>query len=256
MHYIATADTDVGIVKKTNQDSLLIKQAVYDKDNKQVLLAVVCDGMGGLAKGELASATVIREFSRWFDEELPFELQHLNLEVIGGKWTHMLKQLNAKISQYGLNLGANLGTTFTGMLFAEGKYLIVHVGDTRAYYVNNGLKQLTIDQSFVEREVRRGNMTPEQARVDSRRNLLLQCVGASKDVEPEVIVGETQQGVYLLCSDGFRHQVSPQEMAQYFDARALAHKQAMHNNAKHVIDLVKSRGERDNISVLLVKTMA
>ena len=256
MHYIATADTDVGIVKKTNQDSLLIKQAVYDRDNEQVLLAVVCDGMGGLAKGELASATVIREFSRWFDEELPYELQHLNLEVIGGKWTLMLKQLNAKISQFGLNLGVNLGTTFTGMLFAEGKYLIVHVGDTRAYHINKGLKQLTIDQSFVEREVRRGNMTPEQARVDSRRNLLLQCVGASRDVEPEVIISDTQEGVYLLCSDGFRHQVSPQELAQYFDASVLPHKQAMHSNAKHVIELVKSRGERDNVSVLLVKTMS
>ena len=256
MHYIATADTDVGIVKETNQDSLLIKQAVYDKNNKQVLLAVVCDGMGGLAKGELASSTVIKEFSRWFDEELPYELDHLNLEVIGGKWSLILKQLNAKISQFGLSLGVNLGTTFTGMLFAEGKYLIVHVGDSRAYYVGRDLKQLTIDQTFVEREVRRGNMTPEQAKVDSRRNLLLQCVGASREVEPEIVIGDTLNGTYLLCSDGFRHKVSEPELIQYFNAAALPHKQAMHGSAKHVIDLVKSRGERDNISVLLVKTMS
>ena len=192
-------------------------------------------------------------FSRWFDEELPFELQHLNLEVIGGKWTHMLKQLNAKISQYGINLGANLGTTFTGMLFVEGKHLIVHVGDTRAYYVNNGLKQLTIDQSFVEREVRRGNMTPEQAKTDKRRNLLLQCVGASKVVEPQIICGTAEKGAYMLCSDGFRHEISESEIYESLNPINLMNKDAMHNNAKYLIEQNKARGERDNISVLLIK---
>lgn len=57
MHFLATADTDVGISKNTNQDSVLIKQAAYDDD--EVLMAIVCDGMGGLSKGELTSATVI-----------------------------------------------------------------------------------------------------------------------------------------------------------------------------------------------------
>ena len=65
MHFIATADTDIGISKDTNQDSALIKHA--KSDGKEVLLAVVCDGMGGLSKGELASATVVRAFAKWFD---------------------------------------------------------------------------------------------------------------------------------------------------------------------------------------------
>lgn len=77
MKYIAIAETDVGIAKDTNQDSILIKHA--DSQVGELVLAVICDGMGGLAKGELASATVIREFSRWFDEELPFELTNLDL---------------------------------------------------------------------------------------------------------------------------------------------------------------------------------
>ena len=75
MHFIATADTDVGIQKDTNQDSVLIKHASVD--GTEVLMAIICDGMGGLAKGELASATVVREFSRWFDQELPVELAHM-----------------------------------------------------------------------------------------------------------------------------------------------------------------------------------
>ena len=75
MHYLATADTDIGIVKQTNQDSVLIKHG--EAKVGEILLAVICDGMGGLEKGELASATVIRAFSKWFDEELPFELENL-----------------------------------------------------------------------------------------------------------------------------------------------------------------------------------
>ena len=72
MRFQATADTDKGIVKSTNQDSLLIKHGEYF--GGEVLLAALCDGMGGLSKGELASAAVIRQFSRWFEEELPYEL--------------------------------------------------------------------------------------------------------------------------------------------------------------------------------------
>lgn len=67
MNYIGTAVTDIGISKKTNQDSVCVKIAESEKHG-QVAMVVLCDGMGGLAKGELASATVIRAFSKWFDD--------------------------------------------------------------------------------------------------------------------------------------------------------------------------------------------
>ena len=110
MRYVATADTDIGISKDTNQDSVLIKHASTDKG--EVLLAVVCDGMGGLSKGELASATVIRAFADWFDNELPFELENVDLNVIGAKWSLMLKELNAQILEYSKsNALEGVGTT-------------------------------------------------------------------------------------------------------------------------------------------------
>ena len=68
MHYMVVADTDVGIVKDTNQDSILVKQARYKE--KEIVMAIICDGMGGLSKGELASATVIRALAQWFDLSL------------------------------------------------------------------------------------------------------------------------------------------------------------------------------------------
>ena len=251
MRYTATADTDVGISKSTNQDSVLIKHA--STDIGEVLMAIVCDGMGGLAKGELASATVIREFARWFDEDLPFELENLNMQVIGGKWALMLKDLNLKILEYGTVRGTSLGTTFSGILFVGNQYVIAHVGDTRVYQIGSRLSQLTTDQTFVAREISRGTMTPEQAKTDKRRNLLLQCVGASRNVEPQVICGTAEAGGYMICSDGFRHEITEAEMYRSLNPANFVSKNAMHSNAKYLIEQVKSRKERDNISVVLIK---
>ena len=69
MKFLTAIQTDVGIRKKTNQDSVLVMEA--DTELGNVLFSVVCDGMGGLAKGEVASATVIREFARWFESDFP-----------------------------------------------------------------------------------------------------------------------------------------------------------------------------------------
>lgn len=251
MHYTATADTDVGIAKANNQDSVLIKHASTDMG--EVLMAIVCDGMGGLAKGELASATVIRAFSKWFDEELPFELENLDMQVIGGKWALLLKSLNIQILEYGQQLGASLGTTFSGILFVKDKYVIVHVGDTRIYQIGASLNQLTTDQTFVAREISRGTMTPEQAKTDKRRNLLLQCVGASKTVDPQILCGNVEKGAYMICSDGFRHEITQSEMYESLNPINFMNANAMHNNAKYLIELVKSRQEKDNISVVLIK---
>ncbi len=251
MHYTATADTDVGIKKQTNQDSILIKHGQCEKG--EILLAVICDGMGGLKKGEVASATVVKKFSEWFDSELPFELKNLDMNIIADKWSLLLKDLNIKIAEYGQQDGIRLGTTFTGVLFIDDQYLAVHVGDTRLYQLDSGLKQLTTDHTFVAREIRRGNLTVEQAKKDKRRNMLLQCVGASERMEPEILTGTVQQGAYMLCSDGFRHEISESEIYESLNPVNSINKEAMHNNVKYLIEQVKKRNEKDNISVVLVK---
>ena len=252
MRFIATADTDIGIAKTTNQDSVLLKHA--STDIGEVLMAIICDGMGGLSKGELASATVIRAFERWFYEELPFELENVDMNVIGSKWSLMLKELNGEILEYSQRTGGNgLGTTFTGILFVDTQYVIVHVGDTRVYKIDSKLRQLTADQTFIAREIQRGTLTPEQAKTDKRRNMLLQCVGASKVVEPDVILGTTKPGAYMLCSDGFRHKISEDEIYESLNPVNLMNKAAMHNHVQYLIEQVKSRGEKDNISAVLIR---
>ncbi len=252
MRYIATADTDVGISKSTNQDSALIKHASTDKG--EVLMAVICDGMGGLQKGELASATVIRAFADWFENELPHELENVDMQVIGSEWALMLKEQNTKILEYSREQGLDgVGTTFSGILFIDDQFVLCHVGDTRIYHIGATLTQMTTDQTFIAREISRGTITLEQAKTDKRRNLLLQCIGASKTVEPQVISGTVEKGAYMICSDGFRHEITEAEMYESLNPVNLMNKTAMHNNAKYLIDQVKRREEKDNITVILIK---
>lgn len=252
MRFRATADTDIGTTKSTNQDSILVKHGVIEEE--EVLLAIVCDGMGGLAKGELASATVIRMFERWFYKELPAELDDLDMQIIGAKWALLLKELNVSILNYSQeNRIEGMGTTFSGILMIGNQYMIGHVGDSRIYHIGASMTQLTTDQTFVEREVSRGAMTLEQAKTDKRRNLLLQCIGASQTVEPQIICGMIQKGAYMLCSDGFRHENTEEEMYESLNPVNLINKDMMHSNAKYLIEQAKERGERDNISIILIK---
>jgi serine/threonine protein phosphatase PrpC len=251
MQFTVTADSDIGNVKDTNQDSILVKHARWAKG--ELMMAIVCDGLGGLAKGELASATVIRTFAEWFDKELAYELENPDLNIIGHKWSQMLKDLNIKILEYGRANGFALGTTFTGMLCIEDSYVIVHVGDTRVYHLSSGIRQLTSDHTFIAREIRSGTMTVKQAMTDNRRNMLLQCVGASELLEPDVMVGRLEKGAYMLCSDGFRHEISVREIYKFLNPNNLIDKKVMKSKIRYLIELVKQRNEKDNISVILVK---
>ncbi len=258
MRFMAAAATDRGNFRNINQDSLLLCHGWVE--GRESLLAAVCDGMGGLAKGELASAAVVRTFFKWYQEELPQELKgrggQADMQEIGARWSLMLKRLNARLSEYAGRTGLKgMGTTFSGLLFLEDQYVIVHVGDSRVYWNGPPLRQLTQDHTCAAREVSRGRMTGEQARKDPRRNQLLQCVGASPFVEPQVIGGGLQAGLYLLCSDGFYHELGQEELAQGLDPARLADRQGMEESAHYLIERVRERGERDNISVILIRVL-
>jgi PPM family protein phosphatase len=253
MDALTAAYTDIGIKKETNQDSMCIK--VADSSIGKVTLAVICDGMGGLSKGEVASASVINAFSKWFEHELPQQLANNDLSEIQYRWNRIIQEQNQRIAEYGREVRIQLGTTWTALLIIGDEYYIIgHVGDSRVYRLNSKLEVLTEDQTVVGREVRRGNMTKEQAEIDPRRNVLLQCIGASKLVEPQFISGKpAKEEVYLLCSDGFRHTITEDEIYQAFSPNGLRDEADMKAKAKEMVELNKQRNELDNISVLLVK---
>ncbi|RHW42729.1 serine/threonine-protein phosphatase [Neobacillus notoginsengisoli] len=253
MDVLTVAVTDIGIRKAANEDSLLVK--IADTSRGKVVLAIIADGMGGLSKGELASASVIRAFSAWFDHELPDQLAAGDWDELQYRWERMIKEQNHRIAEYGRSERIQLGTTLTALLLIGDQFrLIVHVGDSRVYRIHEGIEILTDDQTVVGRDVKRGLLTPEQARIDPRRNVLLQCIGASRLVEPDYIYGRPLPGeVYVLCSDGFRHMVSDEEIFSAFRPVELADESVMEQRARAMVELNKQRQETDNISVLLVK---
>ena len=272
--------TDIGIRKNVNQDSFMIREAVFGEC--EVLLAVVCDGMGGLSKGELASASIVRAFDEWFRNELPST--GIDFEQIQAQWNDLVVRGNQKICSYGEANGIQLGTTLTGLLIVSNdsglQYFIVHVGDSRCYQMTeeNGANQiscLTEDQTLVAREIKRGNMTPEQAENDPRRSVLLQCIGASNTVEPAFYYGcsynndqsqELGQATirldmasayhkikgFLLCSDGFRHVITEEEMLFELQSMGDWSQESINQSLRNLVDLNMERMESDNITALFI----
>lgn len=113
---------------------------------------------------------------------------------------------------------------------------------------------MTEDQTVVAREVRRGILTKEAALKDPRRNILLQCIGASKILAPDFLYSVPEKNcVYMMCSDGFRHVITENEIYENFNPYVLTNEKIMQENSIKLVELNKSRNETDNISVLLIK---
>lgn len=253
MNFLTAFHTDVGIKKKTNQDSLLIQQAQTQVGN--VLLAVICDGMGGLAKGEVASACMIHAFSDWFCTQLPPMLSAgLQPEALRTSWVQLVSTVNQRITNYSISNNVSMGTTCAALLIVNNTYFIMNIGDSRIYLISDNIYQLTKDQTYVQREMDAGRMTYEESLRDPQRNVLLQCVGASTVIEPDFFMGEVQiNQCYMLCCDGFRHVITPQELYQYLNPTVSTSKDAMQRNMVYLTDLNKQRRETDNITVALIR---
>ena len=163
MKYRAAYHTDVGIKKKNNQDSLAIK--IAETPNGQAAFAIICDGMGGLAKGELASKEVINAYCGWFEHDFVKLVRTgtFNTAILKEQWDRIAVTENEKLKAYGESRGIMIGTTLSAILMYEDRYYIIHVGDSRVYELTDKMEQLTQDQTLVAREIAAGRLTPEQA---------------------------------------------------------------------------------------------
>ncbi|MGN1134172.1 MAG: PP2C family protein-serine/threonine phosphatase [Oscillospiraceae bacterium] len=253
MKFLTAVHTDVGIKKKTNQDSVLVMEAEIGSD--KALLTVLCDGMGGLSKGEVASSALIKAFSVWFTSDFSkLAANGINEQAIFNAFGGIAYDMNIKIGEYGRKTGVSLGTTVVAMLFIGGKYYIMNIGDSRAYKFSDTIYQLTKDQTFVQREIDMGRMTPEEARVSNQRNVLLQCIGASDYINPDFYTDSIKTGeCFLLCCDGFRHVVTPAEFLGRINSHTMTNEKIMEDTLIYFTELNKKRMETDNISAVLVR---
>lgn len=253
MNYAAGSVSDVGIRRKNNQDSFCYELAEYQGEKLAFLL--ICDGMGGYSQGEIASAEVVTTFDEWFLNRMPVLLKNgFSAENLREEWFSLVEQEHTRISAYAAANHLRMGTTLTAALFLAEQYYLVHVGDCRLYEIRReSVRQLTHDHTVVQREIDRGNLAPEDAELDSRQNILLQCLGAGQDVVPDFVVGTIRPGAsYLMCSDGFRHKISTDEIRRMFQPGNNPDRKEIVRNLTAAIEMVKARGETDNITAGLL----
>lgn len=247
--------TDVGIKKETNQDSMLLLHAMID--NCEIVFAVICDGMGGLQKGEVASADVIHTLHTWFKERLPAICPGGQLDVakLQQDWLDLIDSRCDAISRYGSVNGFSLGTTLACILIVGNQYYVANVGDSRVYMIKDDVLLITHDHTLIQQKIDEGLLTYEEAQNDPQRSVLLQCIGAGDFVKPDFFTGPVENNtVFMLCSDGFRHMVSVDELYMYLNPNRLVDPTSIEANLREITELLKQRGETDNISALAIRT--
>lgn len=253
MEFLISAKTDVGTSRGVNQDRVLIKTAATEQGT--VVLAAICDGMGGLDDGGTASATVTAAVERWFAERLGSWIgAGMQEAALREEWTALADGMNRSLLDYGREKGLRLGTTMTVLLLFSDRYFIIHVGDTRVYAIGDSVVQLTDDHTVAAREVREGKLDPAEVEQSHSNHILTNCIGAKSAVDPAFYVGRTRADcVYLLCSDGFRHKLRPQELQETLGPEQATSGDALARGCETLIALAKARGERDNISVAVIR---
>ena len=230
------AATDTGLVRETNQDAVFVDDS----------LAIVADGMGGHAAGEVASAMAVEAIYNSFltrptIEGLLSGVQEANREVLSDAKANPERfGMGTTVMVVGLTHDGNGVTTPT----------MLHVGDSRAYQLRDGaLRQLSADHSVAEEWVRMGRLTSEEALTHPRRHQLTRAIGVDDNIEIDVMSLNVQSGDrVLLCSDGLSNELDPAHLAELAGAPG-----SLDEAVTKLIDAAKVSGGRDNISAVLLE---
>jgi len=239
VQFSCAARTDVGIVRSGNEDNYLM---LADRG-----IFIVADGMGGHAAGEVASEMAVRLISRDLGT-----VRGIPDEEVAERMRQAIRGANAAIYERTLTEHdkRGMGTTATALVLLPDRFLLGHVGDSRAYRLRDGrFEQLTKDHSYVQEQVDAGLLTPEQARVHPYSNVITRCVGANQDVIPDTYGGDLRTGdVVLLASDGLTGMLEDEHIHKILEAPGGPQDwvDAMINDANR-------RGGLDNITAILVK---
>jgi PPM family protein phosphatase len=237
------AGTDLGCVRASNEDSF-----GYDLARQ---IYVVCDGMGGMAAGEVASTTAVQNLLKAFDETseaspgMPAESRLRNAIHAANQSVHA--------SAAGSEHLRGMGTTLVCACLDGNRIIVGNVGDSRAYFMREGqCFQITQDHSVVAEQVRQGLITPEMAEVSEMRSIITRAVGVAEAVEPDLFAAEVREGdMVLLASDGLTRYVNEEEIGQ-----VLGSGQAADALCSQFVALARERGGADNITCLILRMTA
>jgi protein phosphatase len=244
----AEGATDVGLRRPHNEDAFLC--------NRELGLFIVADGVGGNAKGEVASQESVEQIDNFIRRgRRPLDLLHATRDpALRAEVRRLLEGAvqNACYMVYGLGeldpAQRGMSTTISALLLAEDYGVTAQVGDSRIYRLRGGqVSQLTEDHTLVNYKLKQGLITPSQARTMKERNVITRAVGQRDYVEVDVQEIDVREGDrYLLCSDGLHGYLADGELERLLGEEPLAAAPG------RFIELANSRGGRDNITVVVV----
>ncbi len=259
MDYLFSYVTSRGTVRKVNQDALLIKTALYRND--KIIFAVVCDGMGGLSSGEMASAYVIKKLSEWFDNNfsaiIKKDISDMTIFEIRQDLDKYLHLLNDDLNMYASKNNTMLGTTVTAFIVIPfiKKIIIAHAGDSRLYKITDtDIETMTDDHSIIAQDIRDKKITPEQARNDSRQNQITNAIGAGYvNKQYDYLITDSEYNCcYMLCSDGFCKKNTDDEILRALKPSDNGNSDLMYKHLTYLMNTAMQRKEDDNITAVMV----
>lgn len=236
--------TDPGCTRPQNQDTYLVETL-----NKNTLLCVVCDGMGGAKSGNVASTLAadvfVQEVKRtWTADMDPDRLD----QMLRGAVKLANFTVHDQAQQFEEFTG--MGTTLVAVLIQGKTATIINVGDSRCYAVNaDGVRLLTTDHSLVQMMIQRGELTPERAKNYPGKNLITRAIGPESVVDCDVFHRRLESDdCLLLCTDGLSNLLDDQEIL--FEVLHGADRQS---SCQRLLDIAKNRGAPDNVTCVLIQ---
>lgn len=236
------AKTDIGLKRESNQDSYAAGELPGS-----VAWAVVCDGMGGAAGGNYASSTAVKVISERITSSYRIGMTSSSIR-------NMLTSAiaAANISVYDMSKAdpelTGMGTTVVVSIVVDNTVFIAHAGDSRAYILSNGsLNQLTKDHSIVQEMIDHGTLTPDEAKIDPRKNIITRALGVDSELRIDFDIADIDENdVLILCTDGLTNFVEPQEIYELTDDGKF------YEYAERLVARANSNGGGDNITVVTI----
>ncbi len=252
--------TDQGIRRNSNQDAFLLKTS------GNLLIATVCDGMGGANGGNVASSIAVETYSKKLAKYITSALSFVYLGDIPEFGEPCEDFPDIRLSDFitkSVDLAnafvyseaerdpelAGMGTTLTSCVVTPRGIVTANIGDSRIYYVCNGtITQLTKDHSLVQSLIDEGKITEEEALVHPQRNIILRALGVDEKIEADIVEYPYTEGFLLLCSDG---------LSGYYDKdffiKTLESGRSCQEKANLLIEYANFCGGADNITAVVIK---
>lgn len=236
--------TDLGCVRAQNQDAYKIEEL-----DRNSLLCVVCDGMGGAKSGNIASNLAADIFAQQIRDSWR---SNMDSDEVDDLLRSTVKLVNFTVHDQAMQFAdfAGMGTTLVAAIISGKQVTVVNIGDSRCYHLRaDGIRQITVDHSLVQMMIHRGELTPEQAKKYPGKNMITRAIGTESSVQCDLFHLNVERGEgLLLCTDGLSNLLDDQEILFEF-----IHGSQRQDCCRQLMQVALNRGAPDNVTCVLVQ---